>query len=263
MGEGGRKMLIGILMKRRLSLLVPLGFLVVIMRGAPAFAETQSKDCLAAISKANAHHKADAIPADCWRMGPLRLGMSPIQAGALLGTPGAREDLTVTFRRRGYPMTRFYYAYPRNLKNWLRLAPAQIKDFHPVSIRLDFSKDMLVAISVDDTMRLDRPPCIPTAPGHAFVHRPADFPYGFHGLTLGAKLADVEARFGKFAASNAAHDFHQYWPVPLSLNGASKVEGIRIASTLPFAAGGGIPDYQLTLDPKSCFITGYALKPGH
>jgi hypothetical protein len=263
MGADGRKMLIGGLMKHAVPRLVLLTLLAFLAPGGPAMAQTLSKDCLAAIRTANQRHKAEAIPADCWRMGPLRLGMNPIQARTLLGTPGAREDLSVTYRRKKYPVTRFYYAYPRNLKNWLRLAPAQVRDFHPISIRLDFSQNVLVAVSIDNTMRLDRPPCIPSAPGHAFVHRPADFPYGFHGLTLGAKLDDVEASFGKFAASSAGRDFHQYWPVPLSIDGASKVNGVRIASSMPFAADSGIPDYQLTLNPRSCFITGYELKPGH
>jgi hypothetical protein len=188
--------------------------------------------------------------------------MTLVQAKMILGTPGASENITVTYRRRKYPVTRLYYGFPRNLKNWLRLAPAQIKDFHPVTIRLDFFKDALVAVSVDNAMRLDRPACIPSAPGHGFVHRPADFPYGFHGLTLGTKVDDVAARFGKFAASSPGHDFHNYWPVPLSVSGTSKVEGIRIASGMAFADGGGMPDFALTLDPQSCFITGYELKPG-
>jgi hypothetical protein len=238
-------------------------FLGLLASGVPASAETSSTDCLAAVQKANQRHRQDLVPADCWRMGPLRMGMSQMQARTLLGVPGASEDLKVTYRRRKYPITRLYYAYPRNLRNWLRLAPVQVKDFHPVNIRLDFSKDALVAISVDRAMRLDRPPCIPTAPGHAFVHKLAEFPYGLHGLTLGAKLDDAQARFGKFAGGNTARDFHQYWPVPLSFTGTSTVEGIRIASGMAFAAGGGMPDFQLTLNPGSCFIMGYDLKPGH
>jgi hypothetical protein len=245
--------------KRSAFALALLGFMAI---AASAGAETPSVKCLAAIKAANARHKLDTLPADCWRMGPLHLSMTPSQARMLLGAPGASENVTVTYRRRKYPVTRFYYAFPRNLKNWLRLAPAQVKDFHPITIRLDFFKDALVAMSVDNAMRLDRPACIPSAPGHAFVHRPPDFPYGFHGLTLGAKIDDVTARFGKFAASDPGHDFHNYWPVPLSVSGAAKVQGIRIASGMAFAAGGGIADYRLTLDPRSCFITGYDLKPG-
>jgi hypothetical protein len=229
---------------------------------ASAMAETPSMTCLQAVKAANAHRKPEAIPTDCWRMGPLHLSMTPAQAKMVLGTPGASETLTVNYRRRKYPLTRLYYAFPRNLKNWLRLAPAQVKDFHPITIRLDFFKDALVAISVDDTMRLDRPACIPSAPGHAFVHRASDFPYGFHGLTLGGKIDDVAARFGKFAATAPGRDLRNYWPVPLSVSGTAKVEGIRIATGMAFASGGGIADYRLTLDPRSCFITGYDLKPG-
>jgi hypothetical protein len=237
--------------------------ILLIGAGAPALGETPSKACLQAVKVADARHKPDAVPADCWRMGPLHLSMTPGQAKMILGTPGASENLTVVYRRRKYPVTRLYYGFPRNLKNWLRLAPVQVKDFHPITIRLDFFKDTLVAMSVDNTMRLDRPACIPSAPGHAFVHRAADFPYGFHGLTLGGKIDDVASHFGKFAATDPGRDFRNYWPVPLAVSGAAKVEGIRIATGMAFAAGGGIADYQLTLDPRSCFITGYDLKPGH
>ncbi len=252
-------------MEKRAVLLPALTCLIAVATAGltgKAWAETPSPACLAAVKAANGRHKADMVPADCWRMGPLHLSMTPAQAKMILGTPGASEILTVAYRRRKYPLTRLYYGFPRNLKNWLRLAPTQIKDFHPITIRLDFFKNALVAISVDNAMRLDRPACIPSAPGHAFVHQPADFPYGFHGLTLGMKLDDVIGHFGKFAASNPGRDFHNYWPVPLAVNGASKVEGIRIATGMAFAAGGGMPDYRLTLDPRSCFITGYELKPG-
>ena len=76
-------------------------------------------------------------------------------------------------------------------------------------------------------------------------------------------MASVESRFGKFAGSNRARDFHVYLPVPLSIEGDDTVSGIRIATGAPFEARGDMPDFQLKLDPRSCFVTGYALTPGH
>lgn len=237
--------------------------LVVCVAVVPARAETPSKTCLAAIKSANARHKPALVPADCWRMGPLHLGMSQAQARTLLGAPGASQAVTITYRRKKMPMMRLFYVYPRNQANWLRLAPARQANFHPITLKLDFSEGVLVAIAVDHAAHIIAPACKPSAPGHSFVHKDVDFPYGLHGLTLGASLDSVVARFGKFASSTPSRDFHIYWPVPLSVTGTDSVTGMRIATGAPFESGGGTPDFTLKLDPRSCFVTGYVLGPGH
>jgi hypothetical protein len=243
-----------------LASMVP-GLLAALVLSAPAMAETQSRTCLAAIKTANARHKSDAVPGDCWRMGPLRMGMTFAQTHTLLGAPGASRALSVTYRRRKFPVTRLYYVYPRNLKNWLRLAPSRQADFHPVVLKLDFSGDALVAVGVGTSALVEAPSCEPAAPGHGFARKGADFPYGLHGLTLGAPLSDVVARFGAFVGRPG--NVHTYWPVPLSVEGDKMVTGIRIASGAAFESGGGTPDFLLQLDPRSCFVTGYTLAPAH
>lgn len=248
-------------MKRFRACLMP-GLAVALM-SVPALAETPSKTCLGAIKAANSRHKPASVPADCWRMGPLHLGMSRTQARTLLGAPGASQDLSITYRRKKIPMTRLFYVYPRNQANWLRLAPAKAANFHPITLKLDFSDGVLVAMAVDHAAHIIAPPCTPSAPAHSFVHKDADFPYGLHGLTLGATLDSVVARFGKFTGSNRAKDFHLYWPVPLSVDGTDTVTGFRISTGAPFESGGGTPDFTLKLDPRSCFVTGYMLGPGH
>ena len=245
--------------KRICPRIMVLAACIVLFPAVPAMAETQSKACLAAIQAANKRHKPELVPADCWRMGPLRMGMSFVQARTLLGAPGASRALSVTYRRRKFPITRIFYVYPRNLKNWLRLAPARQADFHPIILKLDFSKDALVAVSVDKNAQVTAPPCRPSAPGHRYAGNALEFPYGLHGLTLGAPLSSVTARFGAFAGTTKG--VHHYWPVPLSVQGDKLVTGIRIASGAAFEAGGGPPDFQLSLDPRSCFITGYVLAP--
>jgi hypothetical protein len=239
---------------------VCLGFLAVLALAAPAVAETPSTTCLAAIKAATARHKADKVPADCWRMGPLHLGMNTLQARTMLGVPGASQTFTVSYRRRKLPVTQLLYVYPRNIRNWLKLAPSGQADFHPVTLRLDFSKDALVAISLGDTAHITAPPCKPSVQRRAFVRSVQDFPYGFHGLTLGAPMASIEPRFGKFAGR--ASDLHVYLPVPFLIEGKDTVSGLRIATGPPFEARGDMPDFQLKLDPRSCFVTGFVLAPG-
>lgn len=227
----------------------------------PAMAETPSVKCVADIQAANKRHGVPPVPVDCWRIGPLRLGMTLVQTRTFLGAPDASSDFTLSYRRKKVPVTRQLYVYPRNLRNWLKLTPAHQGDFHPVTLKLDFSKGELVAIGVDTEARLTPPPCKPAGPGRGFVRSGMDFPYGLHGMTLGASIASVQTRFGRFASGNAAHDFHIYWPVPLSVDGKDAVTGFRMASGAPFESGGGEPDFALTLDPRSCFVTGYVLKP--
>jgi hypothetical protein len=239
-------------------ILLALGTPVSIM---PAWAETPSKTCVADIQAANRSRRAPPVPVDCWRIGPLRLGMTQVQTRTFLGAPDVSSDFTLSYGSRKVPVTRQLYVYPRNLHNWLKLAPAHPGDFHPVTLKLDFSKGALVAIGVDTEARLTPPPCKPSAPGRGFVRSGLDFPYGLHGMTLGAPLSSVEARFGRFAGGNAAHDFHIYWPVPLSVDAKDIVTGFRMATGAPFESGGGEPDFALMLDPRSCFVTGYVLKP--
>jgi hypothetical protein len=184
-----------------------------------------------------------------------------MQTRTYLGAPDAGSDITLSYRRRKIVMTRQLYVYPRNLRNWLRLAPSRQQDFHPVILKLDFSKGLLVAIGLDTSARVTPPPCKPSAPGRAYMRGGLDFPYGLHGMTLGAPISSVAERFGKFAGGNKSGDFHIYWPVPLSVDGKDKVTGFRMATGAPFESGGGEPNFVPTLDPRSCFVTGYVLKP--
>jgi hypothetical protein len=227
----------------------------------PAWAETPSMKCAADIQAASKRRSAPPVPVDCWRIGPLKLGMTAMQTRTFLGAPDTSSDFFLSYRGRKVSVTRQLYVYPRNLRNWLKLTPAHTADFHPVTLKLDFSKGALVAIGVDTEARLTPPACKPSAPGRGIVRGGLDFPYGLHGMTLGASIASVEARFGRFASGNAAHDFHIYWPVPLSVDGKNTVTGFRMASGAPFESGGGEPNLALTLDRRSCFVTGYVLKP--
>jgi hypothetical protein len=229
---------------------------------APAMAETPSKTCVADIQAAAKSRRAPPVPLDCWRLGSIKLGMTMMQTRTYLGMPGATREFTLRYRRRKIPVTRQLYVYPRNLRSWLKLAPARQQDFHPVTLKLDFSKGVLVAIGLDTEAKIMPPPCKPSVPGRAFVRAGQDFPYGLHGMTLGAPISSVTERFGKFARNNRAQDFHTYLPVPLSVDGKDAVTGFRMASGPPFESGGVSPNLIPTLDPRSCFVTGFVIRPG-
>ena len=142
------------------------------------------------------------------------------------------------------------------------MAPARAQVFHPLTLKLDFSQALLVSIGLDAESQILSPACKPTAPGRAFVRTGQDFPYGLHGMTLGAPISSVRVRFGKFAGRNSSQDFHIYWPVPLSVSGKDTVTGFRMARGSPFESGGRPPNFIPTLDRRNCFVTGYVLMPG-
>jgi hypothetical protein len=239
-----------------------LGLAALFALTVPAMAETPSKACVANIQAATKSKRAPPVPQDCWRLGSIKLGMTALQTRTYLGTPGATSEFLLNYRRRKITVTRQLYVYPRNLRNWLKLAPARQQDFHPVTLKLDFSGGVLVAIGLDTEARVTPPACKPTAAGRTYVRDGVDFPYGLHGMTLGAPLSSVTKRFGKFVRSNRTGDFHTYLPVPLSVDGKDKVTGFRMASGPPFESGGSTPIVIPTLDRRNCFVTGYTLKAG-
>jgi hypothetical protein len=224
----------------------------------PAWAMTGEAACVAAIKSATAHHRAAAVPDDCWRMGPLTLGMTRRSAERILGSPLATRAAAMTYRRQKFALAETLYVYPRNLRNWLRLAPQTLDRFPPPTLRLFYWKDALVAIAAGNAGKIDAPDCKPQHPVTAFVRGGVDFPYDFHGVMLGAPLATVSQRFGRFANVNAAHETANYWPVPLAFSGAKGLKGITFATGMAFAGLGWEPDFQVQRDPQTCLVTGFA-----
>lgn len=238
-------------------------FLLVLLVGlalaSPGRALTESNLCVAALRGSALRHRNTDIPADCWRLGPLRLGMSRLSVEGLLGGPDTGRDFTRLYRHRRYFLSEAVYVYPRNLKSWLRLAPQAAEDFHPVTLHLIYRDNVVVAIAVGDLSRTQAPGCVPPRPVRPFQRGGRDFPYDFHGIRLGTPLGEVGQRFGRFATVNAARDFRTYWPVPLSFDGDDGVTEIDFATGMAFAGTVGMPDFELRRDPATCLVTGYAV----
>ena len=98
-------------------------------------------------------------------------------------------------------MTRQFYVYPRNLQELAEAGagPAE-RIFIPITLKLDFSKDALVAVGggherADDAAALQAV----SAPGRGFVRKAAGFSLWLARHDLGrAAFLGVETRFGKF-----------------------------------------------------------------
>ena len=220
---------------------------------------TAETACVTAIKSATAHHRAAMVPDDCWRIGSLTLGMTRRSAERVLGGPLASRTAAVTYRRQKFALTETLYVYPRNLRNWLRLAPQPMDRFSPPTLRLFYWKDALVAISAGDAARVEGADCKPQHPVQAFNRGGTDFPYDFHGVMLGAPLATVAQRFGRFASVNTVRAAANYWPVPLAFSGAKTIREITFATGMAFAGVAWEPDFQVQRDPQTCLVTGFAL----
>ena len=224
----------------------------------PAWAMTGEAVCVTAFKSATARHLAATVPDDCWRIGPLTLGMTRRAAERTLGSPAATRTASVTYRRQKFALTEMLYVYPRNLRNWLRLAPQPIDRFSPPTLRLFYWKGGLVAISAGNAGKVEGPDCKQAHRAQAFNRGGKDFTYDFHGVALGMTLAAVSQRFGRFANVNTVRDTANYWPVPLAFSGAKGVREITFATGMAFAGVTWEPDFQVQRDPQTCLVTGFA-----
>lgn len=246
-------------MRRLFPFLVLLG---VIAAAWPARAETPSAACVAAIRAADRRHHAAGVPADCWRIGPLTLGMARYAAEAAAGRPDASASLATVYHHRRFALAEAVYVYPRNLGSWLRLVPQAASHFHPPTLRLYYWRDELVAMTAGRDARIDLPACRPTRPVRNFRRGGVDFPYDFHGIALGMPVAKAHAAFGRFASIDFKRHAANYWPVPLAFTGRAAIDSIAIATGMAFAEIDRPPVLAARRAQGSCAVEGYTVSAG-
>ena len=141
--------------------------------------------------------------------------------------------------------------------------PASLQNFQPKILRLIYSQNKLVAITVGNTYRADYKPCaVRDSDGRAMQPdvSPA-FPYAFNGIALGTPLASVIAAFGPFTGTNNTKDLWYYWPLPIAINGEEKVDELAIANSMLFIGMGGAPHF-IANQTAACRIQGFRLQTG-
>lgn len=233
---------------------IALAVLSLLVLSAPARADNA---CIAAIRGAVGHR--GKIPADCWRIGPLTLGMTRRVAEDALGPPDLVGSHSQMLRSRRLTFATTLYVFPRNLRKWLALAPAARQDFHFTTLRLAWQADTLVAIAAGRGARIDFPACTPRDKIAAAYRRGGvDFPADFNGIRLDSDLKEVRAAFGA-GHRNSSGDFLNYWPVPLAFTGDDKVQEIEIAANMTYAGLLGPAHLAATLD-WACRINGFSLR---
>lgn len=244
------------MMKRAFQMM---GLVAGLLLGAPAPAWADNAACTAAIRGAVAHRAS--VPAACWRVGPLTLGMTRRAAEEALGPPDQTGRRTILSRRRRTRLDTALYVFPRNLRNWLTLAPAAREDFHPATLRLAYAGDRLTAIAFGRSARIDFPACASRRnPDAGYQRGDADFPADFNGIGLEASLQQVTAAFGPFATHNRSRDFWTYDPLPIAVTGDDRVQEIGIATDAAMVGALGPAHLAASLEPASCRVSGFSVR---
>ncbi len=221
--------------------------------------------CRGAIARAIAKARADpavGVPAACWRVGPLSVGLLAVAVARVLGP----ADETIKLAPDGLGPGRAYesriYTFPRDWR-------AEIARHPSGEPRLRFLEVLIwdgrvVAISNDPSGRIQGgPPCRGPAPRADPPARidPADFrPFEiFLGVSLGAPAARLAGWFGAPPAHNRSDDWLNYLPVPLTFDrddDNGRITGFAIGLDEDAVTRGGGYHLTLTRDPKTCVITG-------
>ncbi len=222
-------------------------------------------ECRADIARAIARAQADpvsGIPAACWRVGPLSLGLPAVALDRVLGP----ADETNTLAPDGLGSGRTYesriYAFPREWRAEMVRHPSGEPRLRFLEVVIWDAR--VVAISNDPSGRIHGgAPCDGPAPHADPPARidPADFrPFEtFLGIPLGAPAARLTGWFGAPPAHNRSDDWLNYLPVPLTFDrddDSGRITGFAIGLDEDAATRGGGYDITLTRDPKTCVITG-------
>jgi hypothetical protein len=174
---------------------------------SPALA---APDCLslmrAAVKTAPAHDYATAkIPLECWRLGPLRLGMTRAQVEAILGPPDSTGTGKGMWGGEGFTVPMVSYTFrtdpPSKPENPAALGPS-------FALELAYQEDRLVSIEEAATGFPTCSTLLPTGqPKKSMVS-----PYQFYGIGLGMDIKAAAEKIGSPSRSNGGDHF-MYWPV--------------------------------------------------
>jgi hypothetical protein len=214
--------------------------------------------CRAAIAQEIAGSPASVVPGACWRVGPLRLGMTGDEVEQRLGAPVERA--TVAGGDQGQPAYEVrIFAFPRD---W----SAQAR--HPARLRF-----LEVLLAQDHVVRIDNDPgsvvrdgaCAGAdrAPRIDMGGEPAGFqPFQvFAGVPVGAPTSDLASRFGRAPASNRPHDWRSYLPVPITFDAdpaTGRITGFAIAADEASATTAAPVEMTIVRDHQTCRYLGLA-----
>jgi hypothetical protein len=219
--------------------------------------------CRADVARAIAKAHADAaggVPAACWRVGPLSLGLPAVAVDRVLGP----ADETNTLAPDGLGPGRTYesriYAFPRDWRAEMVRHPSGEPRLRFLEVLI--SEGRVVAISNDPSGRIQGgAPCHGSAPHADPPARidPADFrPFEtVLGVSLGAPAASLAEWFGTPPAHDRPGDWLNYLPVPLTFDrddDNGRITGFAIGLDEDAVTRGAGYHMTLSRDPATCAI---------
>ena len=182
--------------------------------GRDGLSVTSEVACARSIGTAIATGAAAAVPATCWRIGPLQLGMSEAEVAREIGKPFSETETdgnSPTVPRRFHAAV---YAVPRG-------PVIPFARNRPWFVELRFEAGRLVAIdtSVNSITEFGR--CLPSLKRHAISPIVAGVPSGplshFGLIKIGSRLSTLRQAFGRMPNGNRPKDWFNYWPIPISI----------------------------------------------
>jgi hypothetical protein len=216
---------------------------------ASALGRSAESSCERSLANAVLRQVPGAIPQRCWRVGPIKLGMTEEDVERRLGAPVARSS--------GAASTATLYAFPFRGGSLVVNGRARFR-----MAELRFIDKRLIAIDND-------PPSTTTSSSCSAEHirgrldgvdlaARAGPLLRIVGTGVGEPLSQLRKRFGRAPARNRSSDWYNYLPIPLSFD----VDGNRITGFEVARDGAALtserpePKVYLQRVPATCELTG-------
>lgn len=211
--------------------------------------------CISAIHRAVAAAKPDLVPQACWHIGPVALLMQRADVEKLLGPPDHADALSDPALG---PVVA-YYVYPRDLPKRLAKNPVPVEELRVTHMAVVYQAGWVSSIYVGEAAAIYRGKCqVSTAAFNFRPFLPSRFPYRFASLALGNSIAKMRRTLGPFTWRNRSHDYYNYSPVPIAVDGEKKIDAIEIAVDNSLPNKGALLSLTATFDPKTCLVDGYS-----
>lgn len=208
-----------------------------------------ASSCERSLTAAFVRQVAGALPQACWRVGPIRLGMTEEEVERRLGAPMARSSRAASMATLyAFP----FLGGPLVVNGRARLRMAELR----------FVDERLVAIDNDPPSSATSGAC---SPGH--VRDPLEgVDLGANagpliriaGIKTGDPLSQLRRRFGRAPAHNRPRDWYNYLPIPLSFTvDRHRISGFEVArDEAALTSTEPEPRIYVHREPATCRLTG-------
>lgn len=182
----------------------------------------EDSSCRQALARAVRGETTDIVPASCWHVGPITLGMTESAVEQHLGAPVQRR-----VNQRGIVAL---YVFPARSGPLVTKARAR---FRLALLRYVDGKLALIANDPPTSGGTVSARCAKDDPTRSITSDADTGPLlRFDGITVGDRVTRLARVFGNEAARNRSHDWYNYLPVPMSFDvnpNSARVIGFAIA----------------------------------